>query len=101
MKQIESIPKRFTKGQLKLEKLLNTLGFQTVLEYEAGQYFIDIYIPEISLGVEFDGMGHFKRRDVKRDKEILDNLGIKIIRIKERELNEKAIQDKINEVIEY
>ena len=92
MKQIESIPKRFTKGQIFLERILNKLGFQTVLEYSVGLYYIDIFVPELNLGIEFEGMGHFKRRDAKRDKEIFNNSGIRIARIKQKQLNERDIQ---------
>ena len=77
------LPTRFTKGQLQLEKIINNLGLGTILEYEVGNYKIDVLIADtMKHGIEYDGIGHHKNRDKKRDQWILDNFGIKILRIK-------------------
>jgi very-short-patch-repair endonuclease len=79
-----SLPIRFTKGQLALQKIIEKeIGLQTILEYEAGDYLIDIFCPECNVGFEFDGPFHGKRRDSKRDKEILEQHKIFIFRVKD------------------
>lgn len=94
------VPKQYTKGQLKLEKILNGLGYQTVLEYEVGQYYLDCMVPELSIGFEYDGPYHLdKKKDAKRDKAI-GEAGYKVIRVREKELNEGFILKRINEINE-
>ena len=77
--------KKFTDGAERLEKFINEMGFETIPEYTVGQYSIDIYLPEFNLGVEYDGPMHgmSKKRDQKRDKEILDEHGIAIMRVRQ------------------
>ena len=99
MKQIDSIPKKFTFGQFKLEKLINELGFRTVLELEIGKYFVDIYLPELEVACEYDGMGHFRKRDERRDRDIKNNYGITVIRFEKEELNKKTVEEKIYKAI--
>jgi very-short-patch-repair endonuclease len=74
---------RYTKGQLELQKIIEKdIGLQTILEWHVEPYFLDIFLPELNKAVEYDGWGHGKNRDKKRDKEILEKYGIEILRIK-------------------
>jgi len=75
------LPTRFTKGQLQLEKIIKEIGLQTILEQEFGYYKVDIFCPEVNKGFEYDGIGHHKNRDMKRDQWILDNFKVKIFRV--------------------
>ena len=44
-----SLPIRFTKGQLKLQEIIEKdLGFQTILEYEVDPYVVDCFLPEFA-----------------------------------------------------
>jgi very-short-patch-repair endonuclease len=94
-----SLPKRFTKGQLELQKIIeDKVGLQTILEYQVNEYYIDIYCRECNIGFEFDGPFHSKNRDIKRDKEILDSKGIKIFRV--TDLKDPELISKIMEFID-
>jgi len=75
--------KRFTAGQMELQKIITSLGIETILEKQVGNYIIDIYLPEVNRGVEFDGPKHSKKRDKNRDAWIKDNFGIEIFRVKD------------------
>jgi very-short-patch-repair endonuclease len=79
------LPIRYTKGQLALQKIIEKeIGLQTILEYPVGDYSLDIFLPELGdRAVEFDGPLHGKRRDAKRDQIILEQSGIKIMRVKD------------------
>lgn len=90
-------PKRLTKGQLELEKIINSLGFEIILEKEFGNYRIDLFLPELNKGIEFDGIGHLKKRDKKRDEFIKDNFGVEILRIKD--LKDSELKNKVLEFI--
>jgi very-short-patch-repair endonuclease len=89
------LPTRFTKGQLQLEKIIKEVGLETILEYERGPYKIDIFCNEVNKGFEYDGIGHHKNRDKKRDQYILDNFGIKIMRV--TDLKDPDLKAKIKE----
>ena len=98
MRQQDSQSKRFTKGQMKLEKILNDLGFSTVLELEIGQYRVDVFIPELKCIFEYEGKGyHMKRRDKIRDTEIKEMSGYQIIRVFGKNLNPEYIKQQIAE----
>ncbi len=88
-----------TRGQLKLQKILNDLGFETVLEYSLGPYFIDCWLSECALAVEYDGPVHgmSKKRDSIRDSDLVDNYGVKaVIRIREDDLADpEGIAEKV------
>ena len=49
-------------------------------EYPVGQYTIDIYIPDMRLGVELDGPQHVKKKDIIRDHKIL-TAGMAVVQI--------------------
>ena len=74
------MPKYFyTKDQLRIEKLINELGFRTELELIVDNFCLDIYIPELQWAVEVDGPYHMKKATKKRDEYILDHTCIESI----------------------
>lgn len=74
------MPKYFhTFNQLRIERLINYLGFRTELELIVDQYSLDIYIPELEWAVEVDGPFHMKKANEKRDEYIMEHTNIKKI----------------------
>ena len=70
-----------TKHQLLVNSWIKDLGIGTELEKEFGIYFVDIFIPDLELGIEIDGPQHMKKRDADRDENITSNYDIDIWRI--------------------
>ena len=66
----------------KLVEWISALGILYMEEYEVGNYNLDIYLQELNLGVEVDGPQHNRKKDEIRDKNIMKNWGISIVRIK-------------------
>lgn len=98
MRQSDSQAKRFTGGQMKLEKILNDLGFSTVLELEIEEYRVDVFVPELKCCFEHDGKGfHMKRRDQYRDSRIKELTGYKVIRISGKNLSLDFVKQRIAE----
>ncbi len=89
----------YTKKQIQVAGWINSIGFQTELEYVVGKYCLDIYIPEINIGIEIDGPSHYSKKDAKRDDWIKENYKIQdIIRFKSsigKEEFKKAFKDLI------
>ena len=63
-------------------------------------YWLDFYEPNINLAIEYDEIGHKYRiaQDIKKQKEIINELGCKFIRINETDTME-MIYNKIKEVV--
>ena len=61
---------------------ISALGVRYMEEYPVGLYHIDIYLPELVLGVEVDGPQHNRKKDEIRDATILKEWEIPIVRIK-------------------
>ena len=92
------IKRRFTKGQMRLQKLLESMGFETILEHPVGDYTIDIFLSSgENAGFEFDGPWHFAKRDKNRDRRIKDEFGIPIMRITEKDLAKEDLREEILE----
>ena len=89
--------KRFTDGQMKLQKIIEDLGFETILERKFGDYSVDIFLPSENKAIEYDGVGHYKKRDRKRDQILLGSYGIIVLRI--RDLKDEEILNKITTFI--
>lgn len=87
-----------TAHQRLVNKWIKEIGIGTQLEYEVGQYSIDIYVPDLLLGVEVDGPWHLRKRDKKRDEYILERHGIEVWRIPIKDINmsyKQKFMDKI------
>ena len=91
----------FVKSNYNSEILENHKGL-----FPNKQMELDIYLPNLNLGIEFDGdywhsLEDAKERDERKNK-LCEEKGIKLIRIKESEWdnNRKAVEKQILEVIE-
>ena len=69
----------YTAKQLEIENVINNIGFQTNLEEVFGPYCVDIWIPELKVAVEVDGIDHYKKDSDKRDEFLKENYNIKDI----------------------
>ena len=70
-----------TKHQLLINRWIEELGIGTVIEQPFGDYSVDIFIPDLNLGIEVDGPYHLKKRDLKRDEYLKQTHGVDIWRI--------------------
>lgn len=59
--------------------------FNIYKQYKCGQYYIDFYIPELSIAIEYDEHHHKyqSHKDLQREKWISEKLGVEFIRISE------------------
>lgn len=98
---LKSSRKRFTKEQMQLQRIIEEMGFQTILEYPAGDYAIDCFLPELGIGLEWDGPLHktSKKRDKGRDAIILSELGYNIIRVKD--FSSESVEELKAEILSF
>lgn len=82
----------------RLRDLLTRAGFWVQDELQVGKYRIDCYLQEVHLGFEADGRLHHTRtakmRDRARDEWILDNSGIIIMRLTDRDLTTESDRER-------
>ena len=65
-------PKDYTQQESLIAQALDEFGIRYEQQYPVSKYTLDFYIPDIKMGVEADGIyGHFRKRDVKRDFELM------------------------------
>jgi len=79
---------------------ITALGIGTQLEYDVGKYSIDIYVPDLELGIEIDGPYHLRKRDAKRDAYITENFGIEMWRISIKDINASYKKEFIGKLLE-
>ena len=89
-----------THHQRLVNNWIKEIGIGTQLEYEVGKYFIDIYVPDLLLGIELDGPWHLRKRDKKRDEYILEAHGIEIWRIPIKGINMVYKQEFIDRILD-
>lgn len=79
-------------SQKKLFSSISSNSFNDVKENYRGSLLgrkeIDIFLPELNIGIEYDGVAWHKdiKRDLEKDKECINN-GISLIRIRENGCN--------------
>ena len=88
----------FTRQQIRLERVLNQIGFQTECEKSFPPFIVDCYIPELHVAVEVDGAVHQKGHDKKRDAYLLDNYSLKTYRFS-NEIIEVNSDEEIGEIV--
>ena len=73
--------------------VLSDMGFRYDTQVHISKYITDFFIPELGLIIEADGIyGHLKKRDVRRDADLMRIYGIKnILHIKEN--SKVGVQD--------
>ena len=78
-------PKDYTQQEQHIQHLLDECGLRYDTQYSFINYIVDFWIAEIGLVIEADGVyGHLKKRDVKRDMELLEIPAItNVLHIKE------------------
>ena len=65
-------PKDNTPQEKAIEKILDEFGLRYDTQYFFVQYIVDFWVPEMNMVIEADGIyGHLKKRDVKRDMELM------------------------------
>ena len=89
-----------THHQRLVNSWIEEMGLGTQVEYGVGQYFIDIYVPDLLLGIELDGPWHLRKRDKKRDKYILENHGIETWRIPIKDINMPYKQELVGRILD-
>ena len=90
-KYSRKLRKEMTEEEKKLwYKYLRSYPKQFRRQLPIQQFIVDFYCSEAKLAIEIDGSQHYEEEkvmsDVKRD-EILSNLGIKVIRYNNRQIN--------------
>jgi len=78
--------KQNTANQLRIKSWIEDIGIGVILEEDFGKYVVDIYIPDLLLGIEIDGPYHLKKRDQVRDEYLKDSFGIDIWRIPDKDI---------------
>tara|TARA_Y100000310_G_scaffold103167_1_gene101396 strand:- start:6833 stop:7147 length:315 start_codon:yes stop_codon:yes gene_type:complete len=78
--------KQNTPHQLLVKSWIENAGIGTILEEDFGKYVVDIYIPDLLLGIEIDGPYHLKKRDRLRDGYLKESFGIDIWRISDKDI---------------
>jgi len=83
------LPKDYTKQEIIIADVLSDMGFRYDTQVPIAGYIADFFVPELGMIIEADGIyGHLKKRDVKRDADIMRIYGVEnILHIKE---NSKA-----------
>ena len=73
--------KFFTRDARRIIKVLKKIGYEEIRqEVEFKPYIVDLYLPKGNIGVELDGMFHFKKRDKKRDSYLKERYNLTILR---------------------
>ena len=79
------LPKDYTTQEQLIADELSELGLRYDQQVDAYPYTIDFFIPELGLVIEADGIyGHLRKRDIKRDADLMRIFGIEnILHIKD------------------
>jgi len=78
--------KKDTKQQFTVASWIKEAGFGITLEEDFPPYVVDIYVPDLQLGVELDGPYHFKKKDRERDAYLLETYQLPIWRFNNKEI---------------
>ena len=81
----------YTKPQLKVHEWCCELGLACEMEKSISKYYLDVYLPELQLGIELDGVTHSKKRDARRDGFIKRVYNIDIWRYKNEKINKEEL----------
>ena len=66
-------PKDYTSQEYTIAKVLDDFWLRYDTQHFFLSYTVDFWIPEIKMVIEADGIyGHYKKRDVKRDMELMN-----------------------------
>jgi len=94
----------YTRQENIIAEYLSEFGIRYTQQYEFFPYTVDFYIPDLKMVVEADGKyGHFQKREVGRDRELVDWYGIEyVLHIKEttKEEIKKILWQELNKLTE-
>ncbi|MAH44841.1 hypothetical protein CMI37_03380 [Candidatus Pacearchaeota archaeon] len=87
------LPRDYTKQENVIAQVLSDMGLRYDTQVPISQYTADFFVPELGMIIEADGIyGHLKKRDIKRDADLMRIYGIKnILHIKEN--SKVGVQD--------
>ena len=78
--------KKDTPQQFLVAAWVREAGFGTSLEEDFPPYVVDVYVPDLHLGIELDGPHHFRKRDAIRDAKLLSEYSLEIWRFNNTEI---------------
>ena len=83
--EMKMLPKDYTVQETTIAKCLSELGMRYEQQYDFYPYTVDFWLADISMVIEADGVyGHLRKRDIRRDQDLVDNYGIDhVLHIKE------------------
>jgi len=97
-------PRDYTAQENIIAKCLSEFGIRYEQQYECYPYTVDFLIADIQMVIEADGVyGHLRKRDIKRDKELINTDGIKyVLHIQEttKEEIKKILWQGLNKLLE-
>lgn len=87
------LPRDYTKQENIIAQVLSDMGLRYDTQVPINQYTADFFVPELGMIIEADGIyGHLKKRDLKRDADLMRIYGVKnILHIKEN--SKVGVQD--------
>ena len=74
-----------------LIRLLENSGLCIIEEQEFPPYTVDIYLPDVHLGVEVDGPHHELKRDARRDEQLLNDYLLPVLHVSTKLRPEDAL----------
>ena len=79
------LPRDYTKQEMIIAEVLSDLGLRYDTQVHVSKYIADFFVPELGMIIEADGIyGHLKKRDIKRDADLMRIYGVKnILHIKD------------------
>ena len=93
--------KKDTPQQFLVAAWIREAGFGTSLEEDFPPYVVDVYIPDLHLGIELDGPPHFRKQDAIRDERLLSEYEPELWRLKNTEIVSKFKSIFIDNILNF
>lgn len=87
------LPTTLTAGHRRLLQVLTDLGLEVRAERAFGPYCVDVYCEEVHVAFEFDGPMHNRTQDEKRDRWLLEEAGLPVMRLTARDLGGRHLEE--------
>ena len=95
-----NLRKKDTPHELMVLEWVSSTGLGANPQEDFPPYVVDVYIPDMKLGIEIDGPLHLSRKDKKRDQELKNNYGVDIWRLPLKILKVSYKEEFISELME-
>ena len=95
-----NLRKKDTPHELMVLEWVRSTGLDANPQEDFPPYVVDVYIPDMKLGIEIDGPLHLSRKDKKRDQELKNNYGVDIWRLPLKILKVSYKEEFISELME-